>query len=174
MARLFVAVWPPADVMERLAALPRREQPGVRWTTRDQWHVTLRFLGEADVDAARGALAGLQAASCHAVLGSRARRLGPSAFVVPVGGLDELAAGVALATEGVGQSSPRPSSRFRGHLTLARLKGKARPGLDVSALASASWWVTSVALVQSQLHPHGARYETLAEVALAPAVRSDP
>ena len=174
MARLFVAVWPPADMVELMASLPRPEQPGVRWTTVEQWHVTLRFLGEADVDAARGALAELEAASCQAVLGPGARRLGPSAFVVPVGGLDELAAGVERAMEGVGQPSPRDPSRFRGHLTLARLKGKARAVLDVSAVVSASWWVTSVALVQSHMHPQGARYETLAEVALAPAVRSDP
>ena len=47
-ARLFVAVWPPPEVLDVLAALPRTERPGVRWTTRDQWHVTLRFLGMAD------------------------------------------------------------------------------------------------------------------------------
>ena len=38
MARLFVAVWPPDDVVAELAALPRPDQPGLRWTTPDQWH----------------------------------------------------------------------------------------------------------------------------------------
>ena len=44
--RLFVAVWPPVDVVERLSELPRPAVDGVRWTTPDQWHVTIRFLGE--------------------------------------------------------------------------------------------------------------------------------
>ncbi|NIR41602.1 MAG: RNA 2',3'-cyclic phosphodiesterase, partial [Actinobacteria bacterium] len=48
MPRLFVAVWPPPSVVDLLARLPRREEPGVRWTTEAQWHVTLRFLGRAD------------------------------------------------------------------------------------------------------------------------------
>ena len=46
--RLFVAVWPTPAVVEELGALPRPAAPGLRWTTADQWHVTLRFLGDAD------------------------------------------------------------------------------------------------------------------------------
>ena len=53
--RLFVAVWPPDDVIDVLADLPRPEVAGVRWTTRGQWHVTLRFLGHvATVDVDEG------------------------------------------------------------------------------------------------------------------------
>src|ERR1700674_5370013 len=44
--RLFVAVWLPAPVLAQLDDLARPEMAGVRWTTIDQWHVTLRFLGE--------------------------------------------------------------------------------------------------------------------------------
>ena len=33
-----------------MAALPRAEEPGVRWVDPTTWHVTLRFLGEAEVD----------------------------------------------------------------------------------------------------------------------------
>ena len=44
MPRLFVAVWPPDDVLDRLAVLPRPEVDGLRWTDQDHWHVTLRFL----------------------------------------------------------------------------------------------------------------------------------
>jgi 2'-5' RNA ligase len=46
--RLFVAVRPPDDILDAVAALPRPTHPGVRWTARDQWHVTLRFLGEVE------------------------------------------------------------------------------------------------------------------------------
>src|SRR3954454_9641892 len=43
--RLFIAVWPPPEVVARMEALPRPAEDGVRWTTPDQWHVTLRFFG---------------------------------------------------------------------------------------------------------------------------------
>jgi 2'-5' RNA ligase len=46
--RCFVAVWPPDDVLDDLAALPRPAATYARWSTRDQWHVTLRFFGELD------------------------------------------------------------------------------------------------------------------------------
>ena len=44
-ARLFVAAVPPAAVLDQIAELTRPEIEGLRWTTRDQWHATLRFLG---------------------------------------------------------------------------------------------------------------------------------
>ena len=45
--RLFVALFPPEDVLEELAEFlaPRQEvDSDLRWTTRDQWHVTLAFM----------------------------------------------------------------------------------------------------------------------------------
>ncbi|MEA2686121.1 MAG: hypothetical protein QOE93_1316, partial [Actinomycetota bacterium] len=47
-ARLFVAVWPPAPLLDAVAALDRPAVPGLRWTGREQWHVTLRFLGAVE------------------------------------------------------------------------------------------------------------------------------
>jgi len=46
--RLFIAVWPPPEVVDVLRTLERPTIPGLRWTTPDQWHVTLRFIGDAD------------------------------------------------------------------------------------------------------------------------------
>ncbi|MER3453020.1 MAG: RNA 2',3'-cyclic phosphodiesterase, partial [Acidimicrobiia bacterium] len=43
--RLFVAVWPPEEVLDVVAKLPRPGVVGLRWTSREQWHVTLRFFG---------------------------------------------------------------------------------------------------------------------------------
>ena len=48
MARLFIAVWPPEEVVEHLRSLRRKDQRGVRFIPPENWHVTLRFLGEAD------------------------------------------------------------------------------------------------------------------------------
>ena len=45
--RLFVAVWPPEEVVAELTALPRKDGRGVRFVAPENWHVTLRFLGQA-------------------------------------------------------------------------------------------------------------------------------
>jgi 2'-5' RNA ligase len=49
--RLFVAIAPPAGVLDALdaRAAPLRTARGdLRWTSREAWHVTLAFLGEVD------------------------------------------------------------------------------------------------------------------------------
>jgi 2'-5' RNA ligase len=161
--RLFVAAWPPDEVLDLLATLPRPEDPGVRWTQRDQWHVTLRFLGRADPDAAADALGRVRAPVAEAVLGPLTARLGRSVVVVPVAGLDGLARAVIGATAAVGEPpDPRP---FAGHLTLARLRH--RPACGVTgARCSARFPVREVHLVRSHLGQAGARYEILATHAL--------
>jgi 2'-5' RNA ligase len=155
MPRLFVAVWPPDDVVAQLAALPRPELPGVRWTTPDQWHVTLRFLGEADPDDAADRLARAELASATAELGPRVSRLGSGVVTIPVAGLDRLAAAVDAAFD------EPPDHRFRGHLTLARVRrGRSPPGL-LGEPFQARFPVDDVTLVVSTLSPHGARYDVI-------------
>jgi 2'-5' RNA ligase len=164
-ARLFVAVWPPAEVLQQLEALPRAAAPGVRWTTREQWHVTLRFLGRADPEAVAAAVRPLGAVLVPAkvTLGPRVGRLGRGVLMVPVDGLDVVAAAVIEATAHLGQPpEPRP---FLGHLTLARLKGSAACGLT-DRVIRARWTASEVAVVRSVLHPGGARYTTVATVPL--------
>jgi 2'-5' RNA ligase len=167
--RLFVAVWPPDDVVERLAGLDRPALDGVRWTTPDQWHVTLRFLGKVDdadadslVEALGAALAGLP--RIEATLGPAVELLNPRILSVPVTGLDDVAAAAVAATASIG----RPPERrpFRGHVTLARLRDVSRPVARSlgGAPVEGRWPVTSVAVVESQLSPAGARYTTAAEV----------
>lgn len=161
MGRLFVAIWPPPDVIALLAELSRYPLAGARWTTERQWHVTLRFVGDVDDAAAVAALDRLDAPSSTAVLGPGAQRLGRDVLVVPVGGLEELAAAVDDAFDGLGAPARLP---FRGHLTLARAGKGQLPRLE--APMAATWSVTSVALVDSQLHPAGARYTTIRERSL--------
>lgn len=163
VARLFVAVWPPAEVLDLIEALPRVERPGVRWTPRSAWHVTLAFLGEADPARVADALAGLRSPAVEAVMGPRPGRLGRGVLVVPVAGLDGTAADVRQVTAAVsGWSEDRP---FHGHLTLARLRGAAACGLTAERV-EARWPVTSVALVESTPGPTGPVYTTLATVPL--------
>jgi 2'-5' RNA ligase len=140
-ARLFVAVRPPVAVVEALG-------PGVR----PDLHVTLRFLGGIDdalveqVDAdLRAGLAGVGV--CEAVVGTSVHRLGQSALVLPVSGLEDLAAAVRAAVGRYG-GDDRP---FRGHLTIARRR-RGVPAPDVDGPAEpVRWRVEEVALVRSEL-----------------------
>ena len=164
-ARLFVAAVPPAAVLDRVAALSRPEVEGLRWTSRDQWHVTLRFLGRVtDVDAVLAALEPVALPQCEARLGPETGRFGRRVLHVPVTGLDDVAAAVEAATTDVGE--PPEDRPFAAHLTLAR--ARARRGIDLRALTgtaiAARWTVDDVCLIESHLHPHGARYELLQRV----------
>lgn len=157
--RLFVAVWPPASVIDAVRAMPRPNVDGLRWTTENQWHVTLRFFGEADVDDAVAALATADTSATTAVMGPATGRFGRRILHVPVSGLDEIATRVVDKTKGVGKPpEPRP---FNGHLTLARARD--RRGVDLRPYCGAplagEWAVDEITLVASRLSPTGARYE---------------
>lgn len=165
MSRLFVAAWPPPAVVREVAALPRPDESGVRWAQPDQWHVTLRFLGEADEAVAAAALDRLAAEPATATVGPAVSRLGRTVLCLPVRGLDALAAAVAEATAGVGEPpDPRP---FRGHLTLARLGRRGSCRLAGHRLAT-SFVVSEVALVSSTAGPRGEgpTYRSVHRVAL--------
>lgn len=162
-----MAVWPDTATLDVLSALPRPDLPGVRWTRPGQWHVTLRFLGDADagdvVPRLEGALEGC--APADAVMGPACTLLGRNVLQVPVAGLDRLAGAVVDATTDLGRP-PRPG-RFHGHLTLARGR---RPG-DLRSLvgrpATSSWPASEVTLVSSVPGRGGSRYEVVGRWPLA-------
>ncbi len=156
--RLFLAAWPTEEVVEALAALRRKDQRGVRFVPPENWHVTLRFLGESDPSEVAAAMDDLAMRSATAVLGPAVDVLPPRMLVVPVDGLDELAAMIAHATAGIGEP---PGKRFIGHLTLARVKSDVALPRTIGSPISTDFDVDEVALVQSRLGPAGARYETL-------------
>lgn len=156
MPRLFVAALPDAATVRTLRALPRPPEPGIRWVAEQNWHVTLRFIGDAEVERVAELLEGPCFHEAEAILGPTVEWLGRS-LVIPVVGLDTLAATVRRATEPIGQNDSRP---FRGHLTIARAGREASscvPGSEVSGRFA----VRHIALVESELHPTGAVYRTV-------------
>jgi RNA 2',3'-cyclic 3'-phosphodiesterase len=166
-ARLFVGVWPPSEVSAVLSSLERPALDAVRWTTAEQWHVTLAFLGNVavtaidDVGAAIVHATARAAARPEARLGPSTRRVGRSVLCVPVRGVDELAARVRGA---LGELFPDAGLEgpFNGHLTLARSRGRRTlPASLAGAPVEACWRVGEVDLVRSELDPSGARYTTL-------------
>ena len=139
---------------------------GLRWTGPEQWHVTLRFLGEVDGEAvpvARAAFRGISVEeSVTAELGPATGRFGRRVLHAPVAGLETLAAATVVATAGVGKA---PDTRpFAGHITLARARD--RRGVDLRPLAgvplAGRWTVGEARLVASELSGSGpARYEVV-------------
>jgi RNA 2',3'-cyclic 3'-phosphodiesterase len=156
--RLFVAVQPPDDVLDRLAGLRRPERSGVRWTSRAQWHVTLAFLGEvADPGPVVAALDAAPLAPATADLGPAVAPLGRRVVCVPVAGLDDVAAVVRRALP----AGDPDRLGFRGHLTLARVS-RGRLGDLVGEPVAARFPVGDVRLVRSHLGGRGGpRYEDL-------------
>ena len=163
-----MAVWPPATVAASLhsvvAAL--RDRPGagaLRWTSPQQWHVTLRFLGNAEIDGVRAALRSvvLPDGPVDARVGPDTGRFGRRVLHVPVTGLGPLAGSVVDATSGVGE--PPDDRPFAGHLTLARASD--RRGADLrpwcGVPVAGGWVVDELTLVASRTDRAGATYEVV-------------
>jgi 2'-5' RNA ligase len=162
-----VAVWPPEEVLDLMAGLPRPDVAGLRWTTRDQWHVTLRFFGNVELEDALAALGRVAAEPTVAELGPEVGRFGKRVLHVPVGGLDAVGKAVIRATKTVGR--PPEDRPFSAHLTLARARDRRR-GVDlrqlVGAAVSAEWPVSEICLVESHLSSKGANYQVVETVSL--------
>ena len=176
MTRAFVAVALPSGALDAVAAcLDELVLAGGRRTTRDQWHLTLQFLGDADIDAVVSALDGFS------VPGGRVRLGGAGAFpkerrasVLWLGvmeGHDVLAALASAVAQRLAPLGYEPESRpFRPHLTLARCAKATDLREPVAALGSEpigpAWIVDSLVLYESQLRRDGARYLERATVEL--------
>ncbi|MCB0965462.1 MAG: RNA 2',3'-cyclic phosphodiesterase [Ilumatobacter sp.] len=166
MPRLFVAAWPSPDVAGTLGALPPDTSPGVRMVPPENWHVTLRFLGECDTAEVVERLRSTALPRVTARVGPTLEHLGPRQVVAPVAGVDALAAAVVRATADLGEP---PRARFVGHLTVARLRRGASSTL-VGVPVTGSFRVDEIAVVSSTLSPGGAEYATEARFPTADPV----
>ena len=187
--RLFVAVTVPEAVKAKMAeaqAALRRVLPdrNVRWARGEQFHLTLRFLG--DVEAARvEALGESLRGACRDFGALQLRAQGVGFFpneryprVVWVGVRDEaeqlprLQQVVEAATDAF--TTEKKEERFTGHLTLARIRGIRREEAEALAQVAAGmadrlfgqWTGYRVELMRSELLPQGARHTCLGSFAL--------
>jgi len=172
--RLFAALIPPDsafDEIERAFAPYRDGPPGLRWTRRDTWHVTLAFYGEVDDLTVARLLPRLErAAGRHPVRelafsGAGAFPRASAARTLWTGihtDLRRLADSCVAAARREGVDMGR-SLRFHPHLTVARSRAPLdlRPIVDaLETYEGTPWTAGEVHLVRSHL---GAtvRYETL-------------
>jgi 2'-5' RNA ligase len=167
--RLFVAIAPPAAVLDELDALVeplRSSRQDLRWTNREAWHVTLAFLGQVDEPTAVELAQRLErAARLHhdirlAFSGAGTFPAARRANVLWSGlsgdraELARLAESVVAGAACAGTPPPDHGRRFQPHLTLARCRMPA----DVTDLVAAledfqgsSWTADRVHLVRSHL-----------------------
>jgi 2'-5' RNA ligase len=179
--RLFVAADVPPDhldAVERATVELRDSLSDARWTSTDNRHVTLKFLGATDPDllpqvesVVRSAAAAegpgeLELTGLGAFPSATRARVLWIGLNDPSNILTRLASGLERGFAPLGFE---PEARsFTPHLTLARLKTPARldpvPELDLSRLEP--FELDRIALWRSQLSPKGATYERLGEFAL--------
>jgi len=176
--RLFIAV----DLSDaaRAWALERRNEfqarwpeSGLRWTSMEQWHVTLQFLG----DCSERQLLPIQAAMKHAVAGVTPFSItfgkpglfsGPRMGVLWLGvesgseTLTELVSSLRESLQAAGFKKEKQP--YRGHLTLARSRTKI-PSHVLRLLPPSSPCpeipISSMTLYRSTLDSTGARYDVV-------------
>ena len=187
--RVFVAVGLSAeargqliDAVERIRA---KVPQGVQWANPDGMHLTLKFLGNiaaAGVEPLLNCLEPVAAVRPSftlelAGLGMFPNRRSPRVLWAGAGGdLDALSALQQDAEAAITRLGHPPEQRpFRPHITLGRPRRSvsdaqlSRVGAVVSALDQPSpvgWQVEAVDLMQSELHPSGARYTVLGSATL--------
>jgi RNA 2',3'-cyclic 3'-phosphodiesterase len=187
--RLFLAIELPEPIREYLAGV-RRHLEGeeyrtigdnlVSWVAPENWHVTLKFLGDVDDPRVADVIDALKEVSVAPMNLLPARMAyfphRGSVHVVAVevldkaGALNQLHTHVEQACEELGFA--REGRTFTGHITLGRVK---RGKHDTSAGAlckihaiklfpGPAFQVESMSLMQSELTPHGSRYTRLATI----------
>jgi len=179
--RLFVAIPLGASLeieLSRLVARVRTAAPNLRWSTPEQWHITLEFLGAATEEQCACLLTQL-AAIKSAPFAIRLASLGafhrPGVFYLGVAPAPEL-----LALQKKVESATRPcgfepeNRPYRPHITLARSKGAAKPREIQTALARSgknleysAFVATEFCLYQSHTLPSGSQYEVKARFPLS-------
>jgi len=168
MMRLFVAIALPDSVADGLLML-QGGIPAARWSTREQLHLTLRFIGEVDgrdaaaIDDALAAIRSPRFSLEQKGVGEFGGR-NPRALWAGVrdeGPVAHLQRKIESAVQRAGIAAEE--RKFSPHITLARLRGAPRDRivtfLSAHALyASGPFEVNAFILYSSTLTPNGSLY----------------
>lgn len=183
--RTFIALEPPESLRREAVRLGRElagHFPGVRWSSPENIHLTLRFLGEIDPRELAKLVSSVNAAAVGTGrLDLRVGRFGwfgpdRSPRVLWLGIEDNPSlAGLAarLERELVAAGFGRADKPFKAHLTLARIRKPLPRQPDRSAVERIArrewpaWTAESLEVIKSTLTPEGPVYETLAVVPTA-------
>ncbi len=170
--RLFVAMYPPLEVVSDLLAALDRLALGPQGRVPDaQVHMTLQFIG----DTPERELDEVQESIARSASGLPAFELRPTRLMtLPAGRHPRLIAAETDAPSPLMElhrrlalrlaRNPRERDRFLPHLTLHRFKAAAAP-VDLPLYASA-FAVTHIQLMRSILRPEGAHHAEVSRFAL--------
>ena len=174
--RLFVALLVPASINPAvsLAAEHLRDCMGVRLLPPADWHLTLRFIGEADEEKAKQIGDALSAVkfspfTVH-LFGAGAYPNTAFPRAIFVGGESSGAGQLAAKVEDALTPFGLQNEKFSVHVTVARSKGAG----DIDAFLKdtgevGSFEVNSFVLMKSKPLPQGAAYDVLKEYPAAQA-----
>ncbi|MEM7170802.1 MAG: RNA 2',3'-cyclic phosphodiesterase [Pseudomonadota bacterium] len=179
--RLFVGLALPDEVRWQLEKLASG-LPGARWVVPENYHLTLRFIGEvgrhdgADIDSVLSGIAPPAFDLQLHGLGQFGDRRSLRALWAGVRSSEGLAHLQAKVEQGVQRSGQPPETRkFKPHVTLARFKQ--HPGERLAAyltqnalFTSQVFQVSEFCLFSSQLGSEGAVYHPEAHYPLRPPV----
>jgi len=183
--RLFIAVTVPDDIKEQIVALQsdlRSARADIKWVEKDNFHVTLKFLGETAeekldgiVSALSSALAdikpfALSFAGVGAFPGVRAPRVvwlgineGKEQLKEAAQRIDETLSKLGFAKE---------IREFSSHATLGRLRSAKNRGILAEKIqkygeaAFGPFTVDHIDVMQSFLSPSGPRYQCLKSISI--------
>lgn len=160
------------ETLQRLTLRLRAKDDGLRWSTPDQWHVTLVFLGEVDDEARRRLVQELGGVR-QRTLTLRMERLGvferSGILHAEVEVSRELLRLYEVVAAAVGRAGLDVEERpYRAHITLARARNRdgrksiARLGRSTEQRKlNARWEAGEFLLYESQLSPGGSKYVVL-------------
>ena len=171
MPRLFTGLEIPRDIADALA-MQRGGLPGARWIDPENYHLTLRFIGEVDrhqagdIHAALGAIHQPPFEIALNGIGAFDKRGWPDAVWAGVTPHEPLKALHNKVDAALGRVGVAPDQRaFLPHITLARLKRSSGPVgsllEEAGGLSSPPFAVDHFALFESTLTPDGAVYSVL-------------
>jgi len=188
--RAFIAISLPESVLQAMGQAQetlRRLGHGIRWVRKEGIHLTLKFLGDVDVDRVENIHMAMERASNGTspfVLTGEGIGVFPDlrrARVIWIGLTGDLQVLFALQANLESQLKnlgfPKEKRPFKGHLTLGRIKGRVgatelREAVEgLANFQTDAFTVQSVALFQSTLRPQGAIYTRLAEVSFGSGKR---
>jgi len=182
--RLFVAIPMPETVRNEITGVQQELQrlvsrDAVRWTKPEQFHLTLRFLGDVPVERVPALQEAIHAVCAgEPALSLRAQGVGffPNARSPRViwagvndnaGRLVDLQKKIEAAVEPFAEKPG--TDKFAGHVTIGRVKLLKRPEIEkLAAHAQAikdrlfgEWMATEIEIIQSRLTPVGAQHSLL-------------
>jgi RNA 2',3'-cyclic 3'-phosphodiesterase len=174
MPRLFVAIDVPLSFKQTVSE-HHRPLTGVRWTKADNLHLTLKFIGDTEVERTQDIHEGLEGLSVrpfalktsHPLLLPSQRKARVLALAIePSIELESVRNQVEERVSGAlgVKADTRP---FRPHITLGRFKSADADAIQkaralVESVEPVTFNVSQVTLYESRLDPQGARHHVLA------------